>query len=90
VTYGDIKHQRIDTILDLLKDLFDVEREKCIIDLGDAWTTTLANGESAQFKVIAHDEGESFMVTAKDVSSFISNSDMRTCFLVICVNLCDG
>ena len=75
VTYGDIKHRRIDTVHDLLKDLFDVEREKCIIDLGDAWATTLANGESAQFKVIADDEGESFTVTAEDVSSSISNSD---------------
>ena len=73
VTYGDIKHRCIDTVNNLLRALFDLEQEKCIIDLGDAWATTLANGESAQFKVIADDEGESFTVTAEDVNSSISN-----------------
>ena len=62
---------------DLLKALFDVKREKCIIGLGDAWATTLANGDKSQFKVIADDEGETFTVTAEDVSSSISDSNFR-------------
>ena len=77
VTDGEIKDREIITVHDLLKALFDVEREKCIIDLGDAWATTLVNGDKAQFKVIADDEGEMFTVTAEDVSSSIFDSNFR-------------
>lgn len=77
VAYGEIKDREIVTVYDLLKALFDVEREKCIIDLGDSWATALANGNKAQYKVITNDEGETFTVTAEDVSSSISDSNFR-------------
>ena len=77
VTYGEIKDREIVTVHDLLKTLFDVECEKCITDLGDVWATTLANGHKSQFKVIADDEGETFTVTAEDVSPSIFDSNFR-------------
>lgn len=90
VTYGEIKQRRIDTAHDLLKVIFDVERNKCVFDLGNAWATGFANGESVQFKVIANDEGETFTVTAKDVSSSISKSDIRShIYFCIRANLCE-
>ena len=55
VTYGEVKQRRIDTAHDLLKAMFDVEQNKGVFDLRNAWATGFANGQSAQFKVIADD-----------------------------------
>lgn len=90
VTYGEIKRRRIDTAHDLLKAMFDVERNKCVFDLGNAWATGFANGESVHFMVIADDEGETFTVTAKDVSSSIFKSDIRShIYFCIRADLCE-
>ena len=90
VTYGEIKQRRIDTAHDLLKAMFDVKRNKGVFDLGNVWATGFANGESVQFKFIADDEGETFTVTAKDVSSSISKSDIRShIYFCIRADLCE-
>ena len=90
VTYREIKQRRIDMAHDLLKAMFDVERNKCVFDLGNAWATGFANDERVRFKVIADDEGETFTVTAKDFSSSISKSDIRShIYFCICADLCE-
>lgn len=46
VIYGEIKDTEIVTVHDLLKALFDIEREKYIIDLRYAWATTKRSSRS--------------------------------------------
>ncbi|PFX20702.1 hypothetical protein AWC38_SpisGene14840 [Stylophora pistillata] len=82
VHYSDIKDKPLDTPHNLLKALFEVEREKYLLNLGESgvWANEMPTGKfpDLQFDVSFNDALETCTVSAeKTIPDTLSNNDVR-------------
>ncbi|PFX13982.1 hypothetical protein AWC38_SpisGene21900 [Stylophora pistillata] len=81
VHYSDIKDKPLNTPHDLLKALFEGEREKFILKLGESgvWANEMPTGKfpNLQFDVTFDDVLETCTVSAEIIPDTLSNNDVR-------------